>query len=77
MQQAVVDPLRAQPITLIAGTFTLALAGMLIYFIFSSPVKSRNGKSAKDLAAHAQKNRINLGSRNRREVALFQNPLVM
>jgi hypothetical protein len=45
LPEVVVDPLRAQPITLIAGAFTLAVASMLIYFIFSSLAKSRNGKS--------------------------------
>jgi hypothetical protein len=45
LQEAVVDPLRAQSITLIAGAFTLAVASMLIYFIFSSLAKSRSGKS--------------------------------
>lgn len=45
MQEAVLDPLRAQPITLITGAFTLALASMLIYFIFSSLARSRIGKS--------------------------------
>jgi hypothetical protein len=45
LQEAVVDPLRAQSIALIAGAFALAVASMLIYFIFSSLAKSRNGKS--------------------------------
>jgi hypothetical protein len=45
LQEAVVDPLRAQSITLIAGAFALAVASMLIYFIFSSLAKSRSGKS--------------------------------
>ncbi len=45
LQEAVVVPLRAQPVRLIAGAFVLALATMLIYFIFSSVSKSRSGKS--------------------------------
>lgn len=45
IQEAVVDPLSAQPITLIAGAFALAVATMLIYFIFSSLAKSRSGRS--------------------------------
>lgn len=45
LQEAVVDPLRAQSITLIAGAFALAVASMLIYFIFSSLAKSRSGRS--------------------------------
>jgi hypothetical protein len=45
MQEAVVDPLSAQPVTLVAGAFALAVATMLIYFVFSSLAKSRSGKS--------------------------------
>ena len=45
LEEAVVDPLSAQSVTLIAGAFTLALATMLIYFIFSSTAKSRSAKS--------------------------------
>lgn len=45
LQETIVDPLRAQPLTLIAGAFALAVASMLIYFIFSSLARSRNGKS--------------------------------
>jgi hypothetical protein len=42
MQEAVVDPLSVQPVNLIAGAFALAVASMLIYFIFSSLAKSRS-----------------------------------
>jgi uncharacterized membrane protein YbhN (UPF0104 family) len=45
LQEAVVDPLSAQPITLVAGAFVMAVASMLIYFIFSSLAKSRSGRS--------------------------------
>jgi hypothetical protein len=45
LEEAVVDPLSAQSVTLIAGAFTLALATMLFYFIFSSTAKSRSAKS--------------------------------
>lgn len=45
LEEAVVDPLSTQSVTLIAGAFALALATMLIYFIFSSAAKSRGGKS--------------------------------
>jgi hypothetical protein len=45
LQEAVVDPLRAQSVGLLAGAFILALATMLIYFIFSPLAKSRSAKS--------------------------------
>lgn len=45
MQEAVADPLSAQPVTMVAGAFALAVATMLLYFIFSSLAKSRSGRS--------------------------------
>jgi hypothetical protein len=36
LQEAFSDPLRAQAVGLIAGAFILALATMMLYFIFSS-----------------------------------------
>lgn len=45
LQEAIVDPLSTQSVTLIAGAFALAVATMLIYFIFSSLAKSRSGRS--------------------------------
>ena len=45
LQEAIVDPLSTQSVTLIAGVFALAVATMLIYFIFSSLAKSHSGRS--------------------------------
>jgi hypothetical protein len=44
LQEALSDPLRAQAVGLIAGAFIIALATMLIYFIFSPRSKFKRSK---------------------------------
>lgn len=45
LQEAISDPLRAQAVGLIAGAFILALATMMLYFIFSSRPGYRRRKA--------------------------------
>jgi hypothetical protein len=44
LQEALNDPLRAQAVGLISGAFIIALATMLIYFIFSPRTKRKRRK---------------------------------
>jgi uncharacterized membrane protein YbhN (UPF0104 family) len=49
LQEALNDPLRAEAIGLISGAFIIALATMLIYFIFSPRAKRRKPRSNRKL----------------------------
>jgi uncharacterized membrane protein YbhN (UPF0104 family) len=44
LQEALNDPLRAQAVGLISGAFIIALATMLIYFIFSPRTKFKRNR---------------------------------
>jgi len=45
LQESFTDPLRAQAVGLITGAFIIALATMLIYFIFTPRKRSHNEKA--------------------------------
>ena len=51
LQESFTDPLRAQAVGLIAGAFIIALATILIYFIFS-PQKGLQSGQARHLQEH-------------------------
>jgi uncharacterized membrane protein YbhN (UPF0104 family) len=46
LQEALSDPLQAQAVGLISGAFIIALATMLIYFIFSPRTKRKHRKAS-------------------------------
>jgi hypothetical protein len=52
LQESFTDPLRAQAVGLIAGAFIIALATILIYFIFTPRKRLQSGK-VHNIEAHA------------------------
>src|SRR6202163_4883824 len=53
LQESFTDPLQAQAVGLIAGAFIIALATILIYFIFT-PSKRLQGDKARRIESHTQ-----------------------
>lgn len=58
LQEAFSDPLRAEAVGLIAGAFILALATVLLYFIFSPPPGYGRSKIRKRNRLRAGKHRV-------------------
>ncbi len=62
LQEAFSDPLRAQAVGLIAGAFILALATMLLYFLFSQRSRYRRVQSHRRVRSRAQRGRIEIAA---------------